>query len=486
MIKNIILISLVSFCHIQGNNNSSILTINEESRNETIFIIDSQTHIDYGLSYPITYEFIIPEEHSSLRSYRKFQNTQDWSRIIEKTSEDFFNGIEAVRFDYEENIAYVSIGLSDLSDSIFIKFTDNNDNIIDASYSQMSDYYDNRDAVVTSTADDWAGWNNDNFIRTCRNFRSHNLWLSCAIITNVGDPSVWDDIQNQLDSGYVEVVSHSRTHPYVPYENLESEVLGSKQDLIDNLDLPEYNTFGDHEYIYAWVAPYGQYDQSIDSMVSAGNYLIVRMTDWGENWFSEWNQDLNKYYPIGASIEVGSSSYWGSTDITELNSTFDTVLASGGIYHLMCHPNILEWEQDFTSEHLEHISNRKNIWYIGFGHLYAYNFLQTTYPNIILGSNDNKVDLPGIIKLYQNYPNPFNPITNLSYDLPEGSMVNITIFDMMGRVVRTLVNEYQPAGYKVFQWDAFNNKGESIPTGIYLYTIKAKGYQKTKKMVFLK
>ena len=169
------IIGLLLFCQSRGNDNSSILTINSESRNETIISIDSHTHIDYGLSYPVTYEFNIPSESYNLRSYRKFQSNQDWSQIVEKTSEDFFNGIEAVRFDYDDNIVYVSIGFSDLSDSIFIKLTDNNGNIIDVAYSQMSQYYDNRDAAVTATADDWAGWVNDKFVQTCQIFRSYNL-----------------------------------------------------------------------------------------------------------------------------------------------------------------------------------------------------------------------------------------------------------------------------------------------------------------------
>ena len=53
--------------------------------------------------------------------------------------------------------------------------------------------------------------------------------------------------------------------------------------------------------------------------------------------------------------------------------------------------------------------------------------------------------LPKIINLHQNHPNPFNPITSLHYDLPEDGLVNITIYDMMGRIVKTLVNSSQTA-----------------------------------------
>ena len=85
-----------------------------------------------------------------------------------------------------------------------------------------------------------------------------------------------------------------------------------------------------------------------------------------------------------------------------------------------------------------------------------------------------------------NYPNPFNPITTLEYDLPEDAVVNITIYDMMGRVVNTLVNGSQTAGYKSIQWDATNNLGDPVSAGLYIYTIQAGEFRQTKKMVLLK
>ena len=178
------------------------------NRNMIIISVESQAHIDYGLSYPITYEFTIPENIENLKAFRKFQIGDNWELIEEKTSNDFFNGIEVIRFDYDQSIAFLSIGFSNISDSIFIQITDINDNEINTPYISTSEYYDNRSAVVTATADDWAGWNNQNFIYTCENFRNLNLWLSCAVSTDIYDPEVWGDIQQQLGLGEIEVVSH--------------------------------------------------------------------------------------------------------------------------------------------------------------------------------------------------------------------------------------------------------------------------------------
>jgi len=485
--SRIIICVLFIICRLIGeSNNSSILSISNSIRNEIIIGIEAQAHIDYGLAYPLTYELTIPSGSTNLQGYHRFKSNQEWSQIIEKTADDFFNGIEVVRFDYDQNTAFVSIAFSDVSDSIFIKITDVDNSNVNASFSKISQYYDDREAVVTVTADDWAGWNNQNFIETCQNFRNYNLWLSCAVITGANDSSIWNDIQEQLDLGFVEVISHSRTHPYVPYDNLESEIFGSKQDLIDNLDLPSHNSYGTREYIYAWVAPYGQYDQNIDTLVSFGKYLISRMTEWNYNYFSDWDNTLNKFYPIGASIEVGSSYYWGSTNINELNETYDNVIESNGIYHLMTHPNILEWDEDFTWDHIEYISNKKDIWYVGFGHLYLYRFLQHAYPNYNLNSRiSNQFNVKKIV-LQDNYPNPFNPITTLKYNLANDSFVDITIYDILGNVVNNLVNKNQSSGSKLIKWDATNNQGELVSAGVYLYKIQAGLYSQTKKMVLLK
>ena len=105
--------------------------------------------------------------------------------------------------------------------------------------------------------------------------------------------------------------------------------------------------------------------------------------------------------------------------------------------------------------------------------------------NNTLLSADSEI-IPVVFALHQNYPNPFNPVTSLRYDLPEDGLVNITIYDMMGRVVNTLINDSQNAGYKSIQWNATNDRNEPVSAGLYIYTIQAGEFRKTKKMVLLK
>ena len=101
-------------------------------------------------------------------------------------------------------------------------------------------------------------------------------------------------------------------------------------------------------------------------------------------------------------------------------------------------------------------------------------------------SNDEITQIPTTFVVHQNYPNPFNPVTTLRYDLPEQATVNITIYNMLGREVKTLINQTQGAGYMSVIWDATDEYGKPVSTGIYLYQIQAGGYISTKKMVLLK
>ena len=88
--------------------------------------------------------------------------------------------------------------------------------------------------------------------------------------------------------------------------------------------------------------------------------------------------------------------------------------------------------------------------------------------------------------LAQNYPNPFNPETDISYNLPQGCHVKLSVFNIMGQKVRTLVDEYQTAGHKTVQWDARDHIGEEVASGVYFYRLQAGEYSQVRKMLMLK
>ena len=99
---------------------------------------------------------------------------------------------------------------------------------------------------------------------------------------------------------------------------------------------------------------------------------------------------------------------------------------------------------------------------------------------------ENVSDLPNSFLIHQNFPDPFNPITTVRYELTEDSFVDVTVYNMIDNVVRNLINTNHSSGYKSIQWDATNNQGEPVSTGVYLYKIQIGYLVDTKKMVLLK
>ena len=109
-----------------------------------------------------------------------------------------------------------------------------------------------------------------------------------------------------------------------------------------------------------------------------------------------------------------------------------------------------------------------------------------TEPVSVLLANEQEVAIPTVYALEQNYPNPFNPSTQIRYALPKEEVVTISIYDMMGRKVRTLVSQSKSPGYHTTLWNATNDKGIAVSAGMYIYTIQAGSYRHMKKMVLLK
>ncbi|NIR51514.1 T9SS type A sorting domain-containing protein [candidate division KSB1 bacterium] len=87
--------------------------------------------------------------------------------------------------------------------------------------------------------------------------------------------------------------------------------------------------------------------------------------------------------------------------------------------------------------------------------------------------------------LHQNYPNPFNPTTTVTYTLPQASHVVLRVFNLLGEVVRTLVEARKPAGTHFVSWDGRDGRGQHVASGVYLYKIEAEGFVRVKKMVLL-
>lgn len=115
----------------------------------------------------------------------------------------------------------------------------------------------------------------------------------------------------------------------------------------------------------------------------------------------------------------------------------------------------------------------------------GYHFIKTSEKystgNPVIGISGNNNKIPEKFILYQNYPNPFNPVSTIKYSLPKLSFTVIKVYDISGRLVSTLVNEFRPAGVHSINFDA-----SKLSTGIYFYTLTAGGFSDTKKMAVVK
>src|SRR5690606_4491548 len=99
----------------------------------------------------------------------------------------------------------------------------------------------------------------------------------------------------------------------------------------------------------------------------------------------------------------------------------------------------------------------------------------------IKSGESKEAEIPKQYGLYQNYPNPFNPMTTIKYDLPKDGSVTLEIYDILGRKVVTLVNEYKSAGSYNHSFNA-----SKYASGVYIYKLQAGDFVSSKKMILIK
>ncbi len=103
-----------------------------------------------------------------------------------------------------------------------------------------------------------------------------------------------------------------------------------------------------------------------------------------------------------------------------------------------------------------------------------------------LAIGEDEIAAPTAFALDQNYPNPFNPITNIGFAISDLGFVQLKVYDITGRLVKTLVSGNRAAGNYNVQWDATNSAGEKVGSGIYFYKLTVGDFQQVKKMMLIK
>jgi subtilisin family serine protease len=174
------------------------------------------------------------------------------------------------------------------------------------------------------------------------------------------------------------------------------------------------------------------------------------------------------------------------------SSTSAACALVSGVAALMKTP---DWEPDINSDEFEvrmqttsdpivYSMSPEYAGWLGGGRLNAYRAL-IDCTDVVEPVSLNR-NLPDEYVLLQNYPNPFNPNTTISYQLPVSGLVRLNIFNVRGQLVKTLVNQDQPAGTYTIQWDGRDEQGQTATSGIYFYQLKSQHWSEVRKMVLMR
>jgi len=295
------------------------------------------------------------------------------------------------------------------------------------------------------------------------------------VVTPESNP-VQGTIDNAADFSYSAYVAMDATYLYVAFDVKDDQFVSSAADTIawwDNEGIefyfglyelgiphpywmngvePDYRLVFLPDYVHLSKASYDEWDLGL----TGDDYIFVDLggSDYRIEaripWATMIDEDENAFIPTrGMTIPFEILGF--DTDIA--NTWNDGCLQLGG--NLAINP----WHDG------------PDVW------TYAWVGL----PDFVTSIDASKTGLPTTFALRDNYPNPFNPVTQINYELPESADVKLTIFNIKGQVVSTLVENNQTAGYYTATFNA-----QDVSSGLYFYQIQAGSFNQTKKMILVK
>ena len=277
-------------------------------------------------------------------------------------------------------------------------------------------------------------------------------------------------------------------------------------------DLPLTLQTDDADTFKVYWEPYG-YGVEVDTLVYHSNYVVGNVDAFGRgtdntvftaeafnvapNPVALIAPSDNTELTIDASNADGETGiFWTSSSdpdgtpveyileliVENVGDTLDSVVTTANLF--LSHADLLDYMTESGVTHLD------IVWDIytfdGFDGVESSNGPWNLTIDGGWALNVDSNALPEVFALYNNYPNPFNPITNIRYDVPELSDVKIDIYNIAGNKIKTLVSkEHQPGRYKV-QWNATNEQGAPVATGMYIYKIRASNFVSVKKLLLMK
>ena len=226
-----------------------------------------------------------------------------------------------------------------------------------------------------------------------------------------------------------------------------------------------------------WISQFSGSSNELNSVYFADIYTgyavgdhgtILKTTNGGNNWITQSGGTNNTFKSvyftsnlIGWTVGYDEFLSGGVILKTTNGGTYWSSLISGTFNHLLS----------------VHFKDNNIGWTVGANGT----ILKTTNGGVSVGVQNVSTEMPSGYSLNQNYPNPFNPETVISYELPVSETVILKVFDILGKEIKTLVNEKQNSGVHQV---SFNASG--LPSGVYFYQLKTQGFTDTKRMVLIK
>jgi len=229
-------------------------------------------------------------------------------------------------------------------------------------------------------------------------------------------------------------------------------------------------------------------DQDLDLIIGDENGGISYFENTGNVIEAQWTEDPSLF----GDLDVGSNAVITLGDVN-LDGNLDMI--TGNLFHEI---RLFSLERDVWVEHSE------IVWEITAGQnaspalvdlnadgdldlaLGNYEGTFNYFENLTIVSVDKPKEYPQQVHLYAAYPNPFNPSTNIQFDLEKTEKISLQIYNINGKLVKTLLNQQLAQGTYHYSWDATNTQAEVVPSGVYLLVFQSKTTTLTRRLLFLK
>jgi hypothetical protein len=317
----------------------------------------------------------------------------------------------------------------------------------------------------------------------------------------------------------VELSSVTGTNPVVRFEMVASDPGGSAGTGLNNISIRRYwrgflnsGSFTSAQVKLFWGADDGVDGALTDLRVAACATLTGAYGDSGRaattgdgSWGSITSlsvDEIQLYFTLGSasgdnSLPVELSSFMASPQFGSVNLEWVTQSEINNqgfnIYRKdidedsdwsAINSTLIPGKGSYSNESVYNYVDKN----VAGGHTYQYKLESVSISGIRVEEKivEAVVPVPNEYVVFKNYPNPFNPATKIKFQLPEAQNVKLTIYDMRGSKIRTLVNTNYPAGEHVVSWDATDNNGNRVASGLYVYRFEAGRFSKINKMILLK